>query len=77
MPPLRQLAFVINAQKSGAPELADELMRQASAAGAAVRLSSAYPVATDFLTGCDACCVIGGDGTLLGVAPSAVAAGVP
>jgi NAD+ kinase len=77
MPPLRQLAFVINTRKSGAPELAAELMAQARATGATVRETSDFPLPPGFLHGCDACCVIGGDGTLLGVAPAAVQAGVP
>lgn len=77
MPPLRQLAFVVNAHKAGAPELAGELMVQARAAGVAVRDTTAFPLPAGFLAGCDACCVIGGDGTLLGAAPAAVAAGVP
>lgn len=77
MPPLRQLAFVVNAQKSCAPELAAELMDQARQAGVEVRATTDYPLPTGFLDGCDACCVIGGDGTLLGVAPAAVAANVP
>jgi NAD+ kinase len=34
-------------------------------------------VAVDFLAGQDACCVIGGDGTLLGIAAQAARAGVP
>lgn len=77
MSPLRQLAFVVNAQKHAAPELASELMAQARNAGVQVRETTEYPVPSGFLEGCDACCVIGGDGTLLGVAPAAVAANVP
>ena len=77
MSPIRQLAFVVNAQKNAAPELAAELIAQARDAGVEVRETQAYPVANDFLEGCDACCVIGGDGTLLGVAPAAVTANVP
>jgi NAD+ kinase len=36
-----------------------------------------FPATDDYLTDVDACCVIGGDGTLLGVAPIAARAGVP
>lgn len=77
MPPIRQLAFVVNHQKTGAPELAGELIRLARAAGVAARELTSYPLPAGALQGCDACCVIGGDGTLLGVAPAAVGAGVP
>ncbi len=74
---LRHLAFVVNGNKSGAPELAAELMAQARAAGATVRETADFPLPKDFLQGCEACCVIGGDGTLLGAAPAAVKAGIP
>lgn len=77
MSPLRQIAFVVNAQKSGAPELAGELMALARHSGAQVRETTAFPLPPGFLRQCDACCVIGGDGTLLGVAPAAVEAHVP
>lgn len=77
MPPLRQIAFVVNIRKSGAPELANELMTKARSLGVDVRESATYPLPKDFLDGCDACCVIGGDGTLLGAAPAAIEAGVP
>lgn len=77
MPPLRSLAFVVNAQKTGAPEIATTLMALAHAAGATTRSTEAFPVPADFLHDCDACCVIGGDGTLLGVARAAAETGVP
>src|SRR5690606_37809426 len=72
-----QLAFVVNAQKEAAPELAYELMEQARKAGVQVRETRAYPVPPDFLEGSDACCVIGGGGTRLGLAPADVAVNVP
>lgn len=77
MTPIRRLAFVVNAQKSGAPELAADLVALAAAAGVAVSIIDTYPVPSGFLAGQDACCVIGGDGTLLGVAAEAARAGVP
>jgi NAD+ kinase len=77
MTPIRRLAFVVNAQKSGAPELAANLVTLARAAGVAVTSSDTYPVPAGFLAGQDACCVIGGDGTLLGIAADAARAGVP
>ena len=75
--PIRRLAFVINEQKSGAPELADTLLSLAKSSGVEVKLSSEFPVASGFLHGWDACCVIGGDGTLLGVAGEAARQQVP
>jgi NAD+ kinase len=77
MPPLRTLAFVVNDPKTGAAELAKTLIEMARAAGVVVTQTQAYPVPDDFLTDQDACCVIGGDGTLLGIAAQAARAGVP
>ncbi|HRE82254.1 MAG TPA: NAD(+)/NADH kinase [Opitutaceae bacterium] len=77
MSPIRKLAFVINEDKPGAPELAKALQTQAEAVGVSVVASAAYPIAEDYLEGCDACCVIGGDGTLLGVVRSAARHQVP
>jgi len=77
MPPLRKLAFVINEQKSGAPEIAGVLMDLAREAGAEVKQTTLFPLAEGFLAGWDACCVIGGDGTLLGVAKEAARQQVP
>ncbi len=77
MQPIRRLAFVVNEHKSGACELADQLVALAEAAGTTTRLTRAYPLPAEHLAGMDACCVIGGDGTLLGAAPAAAATGVP
>ena len=77
MTPIRKLAFVVNEPKSGAPELADALITLAQAAGVTVKRASCHPVADDFLSGQDACCVIGGDGTLLGIAAQAARTQVP
>lgn len=77
MSPIRSLAFVINQDKAGAPELGETLEAIARAEGVTVRSSLKYPIAGDFLEGCDACCVIGGDGTLLGVVGAAARHQVP
>jgi NAD+ kinase len=77
MPPLRHLAFVINASKDGAADIADDLEARSRAAGVETRRSEAYPLPAGFLDGVDACCVIGGDGTLLGIVGEAARAGVP
>ncbi len=77
MSPIRSLAFVVNAQKPGAQELAEELMETAREARVSVKQTDTFPVPGSFLTETDAACVIGGDGTLLGVAASAAEAGVP
>jgi NAD+ kinase len=75
--PLRNIAFVVNQQKAGAPGLARSLMALARKAGTEYSHTDHFPLPDDFLKGCDACCVIGGDGTLLGVARAAARAQVP
>ncbi|MBL9207903.1 MAG: NAD(+)/NADH kinase [Opitutaceae bacterium] len=77
MSPLKTLAFVVNRDKSGAPELARALMDLAAGAGVRVRATEQFPIDEGYLEGCDACCVIGGDGTLLGVVRSAARFHVP
>jgi NAD+ kinase len=77
VPQIRTLAFVVNAGKAGAPALARELTQEAQRAGVKVRRIARMPLRRGALRGCDACCVIGGDGTLLGIAGEAARAGVP
>jgi NAD+ kinase len=77
MKPLRKLAFVVNEEKAGAPELAAELVAIARQAGVALKQSTRFPLPKGWLRGCDACCVIGGDGTLLGVARESAREQVP
>lgn len=70
--PLKRIAFVINASKSGATELAEPLMDAARNCDAEVVATSSYPVPSGFLQGQDVCCTIGGDGTLLSAVDEAV-----
>jgi NAD+ kinase len=78
MPPFHKLAFVYNSEKPGAAELAQELMEIARQAGAKkLKLSGDRRLPRDFFKECDACCVIGGDGTLLGAVRGATAADLP
>lgn len=77
MKPIRRLAFVVNETKEGASALADELGRAARAAGVKFKRTAKFPLARGYLENCDACCVIGGDGTLLGVARESARAQVP
>ncbi|MBK9989470.1 MAG: NAD(+)/NADH kinase [Verrucomicrobia bacterium] len=77
MQPIRNLAFVINAQKSGASELAHGLMEIAKASGIRISHTDQFPIPNGFLKGFDACCVIGGDGTLLGVVRESAREQVP
>ncbi len=77
MKPIRQLVFVVNESKDGAHALARELAAIARAQGVASRITARQPLRAGALKGCDACCVIGGDGTLLGAAREATRAQVP
>ncbi len=76
-PPLRRLAFVVNRAKPGAAELAAELAKIARAQKVKVALTDQFPIPAGFLKNQDACCVLGGDGTILSVVGEAVAAQVP
>ncbi len=77
MKPIRKLAFVINEDKPGALELGRTLMSAARAAGIKLKSTARFPLPRGYLAGFDACCVIGGDGTLLGVARESARARVP
>jgi NAD+ kinase len=77
MKPIRKLAFVVNADKDGAAALARELAAAARRAGVRLKRTTRLSLPRGWLRGCDACCVIGGDGTLLGVAHEAARAQVP
>src|SRR3954468_10792448 len=77
MKPIRKLAFVVNEKKDGAPSLARELATMARARGVSFKKTVRFPLPVGYLKGCDACCVIGGDGTLLGVARESAREQVP
>ncbi len=77
MKPLRKIAFVANADKPGAIELARQLRDIVCDHLDECPLLESKDVPPEFLKGMDACCVIGGDGTILGVVPHAVRYGVP
>ncbi len=77
MPITKKVALIVNRAKPGACELAGELAGIASARGIEVVRTETHPVPEDFLAGCEACCVLGGDGTILGAVASAVRHGVP
>jgi NAD+ kinase len=77
MKPIRSIAFVINSGKSGAVGLGRELVAAARAKGVRLKQTTRFLLPRGFLHGCDACCVIGGDGTLLGVVREAALEKVP
>lgn len=77
MKPIRKLAFVVNEEKEGAPALARELVAVARRIGITLKQTTRFPLPKGYLKGWDACCVIGGDGTLLGVARESAQEQVP
>ena len=77
MPAIRRLVFVVNDSKSGATALARSLTRCCADAGVRTDVLTSFPVPEGAFDGFDACCVIGGDGTLLGVVREAARAQVP
>jgi NAD+ kinase len=77
MPGLKNIAFIINRDKSGAPGLGRQLVALAEKEGVTVDVIDTFPIPEGFLEGKDACCVIGGDGTLLSAASEASRTGVP
>lgn len=78
MTPFRRLAFVVNPDKPGASELAEELKDIAGRAGVKqVKLNQGRRLPRGYFKGCDACCVVGGDGTLLGAVRAAARQGIP
>lgn len=74
---IQKLAILWNAEKTGAEACALAVKAAAEKLGATVTLTERHPVPENFLDGADACCVIGGDGTILGVAESAAKKNVP
>lgn len=67
MTPIQSIAFVINLSKPNAQSTAEALAGVAQAQGKDTRLITEHPLEKDCLKDVDLCCVIGGDGTLLGV----------
>lgn len=77
MKPLRRIAFVVNAGKDGALDYAKRLSASVHDALEAWEIFQGDTLGEDMLQGYDACCVIGGDGTILGVVRPAVKHRVP
>jgi NAD+ kinase len=77
MKPLRRIAFVVNAGKEGALQYAGRLIDSVSPDLEHHSILQGDDLSENALSGYDACCVIGGDGTILGVVCPAVKHGVP
>lgn len=74
---ISRIAIIWNCSKPGAEACLDAVVSVAEKHGIATQISKNHPVDKDVLAGTQLCCVIGGDGTILGVIESAVLNQVP
>lgn len=74
---IRRLVLYPNPGRASAVRLAARLSEHARRHGVQVRTVKAFPMTRGTLAKADACCVIGGDGTLLGVVTEAARREVP
>ncbi len=74
MSPITTICFAVNTSKDGAEAAARYLAEIAECEGVKTTTTTVYPLPPDALQGQDLCCVIGGDGTLLGVLDAALQA---
>ncbi|MCG8526445.1 MAG: NAD(+)/NADH kinase [Opitutales bacterium] len=77
MKPIESMALVVNPSKSGARELAEEICRHPSLKKDHCLIMDSFPLHHSALDDFDVCCVIGGDGTILGVVAEAFRAQKP
>lgn len=77
MQPIRRTLFLVNESKEGAFPIAKRLAQIAAAKGVETETVTRFPLDVDRLRGFQLCVVIGGDGTILGVAESATTHDVP
>ena len=74
MTTIQSIAFVINLSKPQAQSTAEALADIAQAQGKQTQFITQHPLEKDCLKDIDLCCVIGGDGTLLGVLDASILA---
>ena len=77
MKSINKIAFCVNTEKPGAQELCKELQALAKQLGVQSTFCKKYPITVDCLNDHDACCVIGGDGTMLSAVNASVKNQVP
>ncbi len=68
MQPLKDIVIVINRNKPGADALAKQLGKLAREKGVQCEILAVWPLLEEHVVNKDLCVVVGGDGTLLGVA---------
>lgn len=74
---ISRIGVIWNSAKPGAEACLDAVLAAAEKHGIATQISKNHPIDRDVLAGTQLCCVIGGDGTILGAVESAVRNRVP
>jgi NAD+ kinase len=77
MKTIQSITFVVNSSKPGAEAAAAHLAAICQTEGAKTAITTAFPLEADALLGQDLCCVIGGDGSLLGVLNAVLESNTP
>lgn len=77
MKPIKKLTFFVNLQKPGAHDLSEELAKVATSIGTECIICSQHSELKKAFKDTDACCVIGGDGTILSTVTSCLEYHVP
>ncbi len=77
MKKIKNLLFVLNSSKPKSRVIGESLAQAARENGISVEIHEDYPVAFDVFEGKDACCVIGGDGTVLSCVKAAARYDIP
>ena len=74
---IRRLGLIVNRTKPGVEEIVRTVQAVTKASGVELVLADSWPVRRETIAGCDACGVVGGDGTFLGIAEAAALEGIP
>jgi len=74
---IRRLTLVVNRTKPGVDDIVRAVQEAAQKANVTLSVADGWPISRATLQGADACGVVGGDGTFLGVAEAAALEGVP
>jgi NAD+ kinase len=74
---IRRLTLVVNRTKPGVDDIVRAVQDAAQKANVTLTVADGWPISRATLKGADACGVVGGDGTFLGVAEAAALEGVP
>ncbi len=77
MKKVKDILFIVNSEKTESERIVEKLSSYAKKSGVNVEVSCAFPVDEACFKNKDACCVIGGDGTILACLKPAVKYDIP